>query len=140
MRSLFRLASAVTIVAATLACGDGDNGGSPTDVVTTRDGFVTISLTARLADGVPTFKVDGNLRVSFALGGPFIGESDVGTILLPAGERTKTQSITVPRLTGTLRLTERTFTSGVPFLCGLESGLNPRVQPDVTVTLFLCQP
>lgn len=119
------------------ACG-GDTGRSPTDPL---EGAVTeVEVTATLAPEVPTFKVDGELRVTFTLGAPFLGESQVGVLILRAGERMAMRSIVVPQQTGFFTLREVTFTPAAPFLCGSSPSLDPRFEKIVTVILTLCQP
>lgn len=120
-----------------IACG-GDGETLPTGPL---DGASTsVELIAALAPEVPTFKVDGELRVTFTLGGPFLGESQVGILILRAGERMAMRSMVIPRLTGFFTLREVTFTPAAPFLCGNSPSLDPRFERVVTVLLTMCQP
>ena len=71
---------------------------------------------------------------------PFIGETPVGTVVLPAGERTAVGTVVVRDQVGTLRLEEITFSPVVPFLCGTSGLVDPRIRPMTAVVLELCQP
>jgi hypothetical protein len=99
---------------------------------------VTVQLS--LAGDREPFKVDGRLQAFYTLASPFIGETIVGTVVLPAGQRTATDEVIVPDQAGTLKLEEITFSPVVPFLCGTSAPLDPRIQSTTSIVLELCQP
>ncbi len=123
-------------IAITTACGDDEPAGPATGGAAST--AITVQLS--LADDLEPFKVDGRLRVFFVLASPFIGETPVGTVVLPAGERTAVGVVVVRDQVGTLRLEEITFSPVVPFLCGTSGLVDPRIRPMTAVVLELCQP
>lgn len=123
-------------IAILIACGDDDPAG-PRGVGAATS-VVTVQLS--LAGDREPFKVDGRLQAFYTLASPFIGETMVGTVVLPAGQRTATGHVVVPDQAGTLRLEEIRSFPVVPFLCGTSGLLDPRIQSTTAIVLELCQP
>ena len=126
----------VFAIAVAIACGDDEPAGPETGGAATT--VLTVQLS--LAGDLGPFKVDGRLRAFYVLASPFVGETPVGTVVLPVGERTAVGRVLVPDQAGTLRLEEITFSPVVPFLCGTSARVDPRIRPTTTVVLELCQP
>ncbi len=126
----------LVIATAVLGCGDDATG---VDDLAAPAG-APVAITIELLPALPTFKVDGRLQTRYALAPPFAGTHDVGVLVLPAGERAATQTLQLPELAGTLSLREITTSPIIPFLCGSEGPLDPRVESAATVALDLCRP
>lgn len=132
-------AAAVGLVAAAALLAACDRiVGPPTSPV----GFASVPLvlTAELAPDVPTFKVDGRLRLVWEFADQPVGGSDLGTAVLPAGQRRATFDLRVPARAGHLVVREETFTPQAPFLCGSTGFVDPRETETALVILDLCQP
>lgn len=127
------LALAVPILA---GCGEGSVS-NPLGPSSSEAARTLVEL--ELAEDLPTFKVDGVIRLSYRLGDPFVGETIVGTIVLPAGRRTVADTLGLPPFAGRLVARERTFSPAVPFLCG-EAGVGTPGTAPVDLVLRLCFP
>lgn len=126
------------LVAILLAVGCNRDYGSPSGprgVPTAR-----LDLTLELADPLPTFKVDGRLRLVWEYAARPVGGRDLGIVVLPADERRVSVEIDVPIDPGRLVAREETLTPLVPFLCGSTGIIDPRETGMATVVLDLCLP
>lgn len=126
----------VSLMGLGAACGDGSDGvpvglGADTDV--------EVRVVVTLAPDLPTFKVDGRIGLTYTLGAPFAGGSDVGTVVLPAGTRTAEGALRLPPFGGRLIARERTVSPFAPFLCG-EAGVASPGAGAVSIRLDLCHP
>lgn len=99
---------------------------------------VGLELTLELDDGLPTFKVDGRVRLIWEFADQPVGGRDLGIVVLPAGERRATIEIDVPTRPGRLVGREETVNPRLPFLCGSTDVFDPRGTDAATLTLDLC--
>lgn len=130
------LATLLVAAGAALAC----DGASDSLVDTDGAPRTPFRLTVVLGEEVPTFKVEGRLRLVWESASIPVGGVDLGVVALPAGEREATFDTRVPFWTGVATLREETFTPAAPFLCGTTDVVDPRETPEGTATLALCQP
>lgn len=132
---LGRTARTAVVALVLAACGEDDGPAALDEAL----GF-TVEVTVELDPPREPFKVDGRLEVLYELAPPFVGESRIGVVVLPAGESSATAPIRFPTQAGRLRLREITFTPGAPFLCGEGGLVDPRVDRALRIGVRLCFP
>lgn len=99
---------------------------------------VGLELTLELEDDLPTFKVDGRVRLIWEFADQPLGGGEIGVVVLPAGERRATVGIDVPTRPGRLIGREETVDPRLPFLCGSTDVFDPRGTDAARLTLDLC--